>query len=153
MFYMSVQHVCGGECIIDGRWDVWGSDVWHAEFLAAEYHDVHEFSVRVPVLWIPSACVGVCDHGGYGGLPDLVCGAEVVAGVQERDALCEEGVCGGIRPRWRVGRGGRITMRPYRVRLVRRRGAYGAYGVDGVGRDGHIRDYSRAGGIASAPVV
>ena len=142
MFYMSVQHVCGGECVIDGRWDVWGSDVWHAEFFAAEFHDVHEFSVRVPVLRFPSACVGVCDHGGYGGLPDLVSGAEVVTCVQERDALCEEDVGGRI--------GGRITMRPYRADLGWCRGAYG---VDGVWRDGHVCHYSRVCGGASAPVV
>ena len=79
MLHMRIQHVRGGERIAYGCRDIWGSDVWDAEFVAAEFDDVHEFSVRVPVLGLPSACVGVCDHGGYGGLPDFFGGGEVVA--------------------------------------------------------------------------
>ena len=71
MFDMGIQHACCGECVVNGCLDVWGADVWDAEFFATELDDVHEFPVRVPVLRFPASCVGVCGHCGYGGLPYL----------------------------------------------------------------------------------
>ena len=71
MIYVCFEHVACGVGVCDWVWVFQRVYVWYTEFFTAEYHDVHELPVRVPVLGFPAACVGVCDHGGYGGLPDL----------------------------------------------------------------------------------